>query len=180
MATLFENLASADLSLFRSTITTIIRIVAFVHLDLLDITYAWVDSAYWTNGAELPTAFLCACLPAMGPLLRNFRPSSTAKRSLGKGGGHSWSGSSNKDSKTSGRWISLSKKSDNQSELDTINQAENGIFIPAGASKLGNPMGNKMNVWTHDGFGASDSDHIPLQPKAIHVQKEVKVNRTED
>ena len=89
--------------------------------------------------------------------------------------GGSWGGST-KNTHTSGGgpWISLSRKDDHRSELDTISQAEHGIFIPPDSSDLG----NKLNVWHNDELRNSDNDDIPLQPKAIHVQKEVKVNRS--
>ena len=74
-----------------------------------------------------------------------------------------WTGSSNKDSKQ-GTWISLEKKHSRKTELDTIDQAENGTFLPVGASGVAN-----KTAWYSEQNG-SEGDNIPLKPQAAHAQ----------
>ena len=148
--------------------------IVYVYLNIDDITFTFVDTAYFTNSTELPTAFLCACLPTFRPLFRKFVPVSLAKGSRSKKTGRSWGGSSHNGSKK-GPWISLGRKSGRQTGLDTIDQAESGSFVPTGSSGLG----NSMTAWHHDESHASDSDNIPLQPQAVYVQSKIKVDHSE-
>lgn len=106
----------------------------------------------------------------MRPLIRKFVPISLSKGSRGGKVTPGWTGSSNyKDSKQ-GTWISLEKKNSRQTDLDTIDQAENGTFLPVGAS--GFAPGNKT-AWYTSEHNASEGENIPLKPPAAHAQNGV-------
>ena len=111
----------------------------------------------------------------MRPLVRKFIPVSLSKGSRPRKESKSWGGSSNSYSNfKQGTWISLEKKNSRRPEMDTIDQAENGNFLPVGASGLGSNMG----AWYNNDSGIGDSENVPLKPQAVHVQSEVMVDRS--
>ena len=110
----------------------------------------------------------------MRPLVRKFIPVSFSKGSHGRKNGKIWTGSSNtySDSKQHA-WISFERKNTRQQEINTIDQAENGTFLPIG----GSGFGNNLTAWHDDASRASDGDNIPLKPRAVHAQNEVRVDQ---
>lgn len=111
----------------------------------------------------------------MRPLVRKFIPGSLSKGSHGKKDSKSWTGSSNTyGSSKQHTWMSLDRKKPRQQDLNTIDQAENGAFVPIG----GSGYGNNLKAWHDDASRGSESEDIPLKPQAVHVQNEIRVDRS--
>ena len=52
-------------------VTTIFRITTFKNINSYDLTWSYIDTAYWTY-SELVLSFICACIPTFRPVIHYF------------------------------------------------------------------------------------------------------------
>ena len=77
-------------------VTTIFRIATFHNINAYDLTWSYMDTAYWTY-SELTLSFICACVPTFRPVLKNVSASiQTSMRKFSLPSGYSGSRSSSK------------------------------------------------------------------------------------
>ena len=128
------------------------------------ITGTYVMCSYWTNSAEIPLAFICACLPTMRPLFRRVLPVFLTRGSRGKPSGYSGSSSPSK-----GHWLEIERKQ-GHSEVDSTDAAENGAFMPMRQNGLGGASG----AW-HD---ETSPPARPVPIKATNVKRELDLSQS--
>ena len=58
----------------RVCVTTIFRIATFHNINSYDLTWSYIDTAYWTY-SELVLSFICACVPTFRGVINHFTSS---------------------------------------------------------------------------------------------------------
>ena len=155
-------------------VTTIFRIATFHNINSYDLTWSYIDTAYWTY-SELVLSFICACIPTFRPVINHF--SSNINRFVSDSSLNRWTSRSRDSSKettkhplTTFNGVGLPKQkskpskgseSEGYDEIEDSNMLETTVYSKKGTAD--DPETSQR----------SGDFEMAIPPKAAHVRSDV-------